>query len=114
LVIKEPGIREAITDDDEAKSPIITPVVAETANYYVLPAPGVEVEEMFLDVELWDAKKVFEYKFVIVPKEAVSVATVIGSRAKPKGYDHFKRKRTRAELRHKMKSSASPSITPKR
>ena len=120
LVITEPKIRQAITGDVEAKSPIITPVFAETAGNYVLPAPQVRLEELSLSPALsragdWGAAKVFEHSFVIVPKQAVSVATVIGSTAEPKDY-----KRTKQEIenpagdRDKMNSLGSPSVTPKR
>jgi hypothetical protein len=84
LVIGDARIRQAITGEAEAKSPIITPVFAETASNYILPAPKVRLKEFSLNPTLsraedWGAEKVFEYSFVIVPKQAVSVATVIGN-----------------------------------
>jgi hypothetical protein len=84
LVIGDAEIRQAITGEAEAKSPIITPVFAETAGNYILPAPKVRLKEFSLNPTLsgaedWSAEKVFEYSFVIVPKQAVSVATVIGN-----------------------------------
>jgi len=84
LVIDDPKIRQAITGEAEAKSPIITPVIAETTGNYILPAPKVRLKEFSLNPTLsraedWSAEKVFEYSSVIVPKQAVSVATVIGN-----------------------------------
>ena len=121
LVITELKIRQAITGDAEAKSPIITPVFAETAGNYVLPAPQVRLEELSLSPELpraredWGAAKVFEHSFVILPKQAVSVATVIGSAAEPKDYKRIKQEiQSRTGDRDKMNSSGSPSVTPKR
>lgn len=120
LVITEPKIRQAITGDVEAKSPIIAPVFAETAGNYVLPAPQVRLEELSLSPALsraedWGAGKVFKHSFVIVPKQAVSVATVIGSTAEPKDYKRIKPEiENPAGDRDKMNSLGSPSVAPKR
>ena len=120
LVITEPKIRQAITGDADAKSPIITPVFAETAGNYVLPAPQVGLKELSLSPALsragdWGAAKVFEHSFVILPKQEVSVVTVIGGRVELKDD-----KRTEQQIenpagdRDKMNSLVSPSVTPKR
>jgi hypothetical protein len=97
LVIGNAEIRQAITGKVEA-NPIITPVFAETAGNYILPAPKVRLKEFSLN-------QVFEDSFVIVPKQAVSVATVIGS-APVSAVNN-------GSLRDKMNSFASPSAAPK-
>src|SRR4030095_7131879 len=120
LVINEPKIRQTITGDVDAKSPIITPVITETAGNYILPAPKVRLEEFSLNPELsraddWGAEKVFEHSFVIVPKQTVSVATIVGGSAEPKDYKRIKQEiQNRAGDRDKMNSLGSPSMTPKR
>jgi len=87
LFIDDLKIRYSITGNHGAESPILTPVIAETSTSFVVPAPRARLDDYSLNPALsstwdWGAQTVFERSFVIIPKTAVSVATVLGGEPK--------------------------------
>ena len=88
LDVEEPRLLATLTGSRVAKSPVITPVYAETTESYVLPAPHAKREEFSLNWLLntrvqtdWSSTNFLDSSFIVVPKRSISAATVIGLRS---------------------------------